>query len=46
MAEKKYNPRPVFEVIATSLIHAIKAKDWDKVQELYEQVKELSKSSP
>ena len=42
MSDKKYNPRPIFEVIASSLVTAIENKDWDKVKELYKQIKELS----
>jgi hypothetical protein len=38
-----YNPRPVFELVANSLIKAIEMKDWSKVEELYEQVKKLSR---
>jgi hypothetical protein len=37
-----YNPRPVFELLANALKQAIKAKDWAKVEEIYEQVKKLS----
>lgn len=39
----KYNPRPVFELVANSLIKAIERKDWDKVEELHEQVKKLAR---
>jgi hypothetical protein len=42
MSEKNYNPRPIFEVIASSLVVAIEKKDWNKVKELYQQIKKLS----
>ena len=40
---RQYDPRPVFELLANALLQAMKAKDWSKVEELYEQVKKLSR---
>jgi hypothetical protein len=37
-----YNPRPIFELLATSLEKAINTKDWTKVEELCKQLKKLS----
>ena len=42
MSERIYNPRPIFEVIASSLDQALEKKDWDKIQELYEEIKKLT----
>jgi hypothetical protein len=44
MVTNTYNPRPIFEVIATSLVQAMESKDWDKVQELYQEIKKLSEN--
>jgi hypothetical protein len=38
----KYDPRPVFEILANTLMQAMKKKDWARVEELYGQIKALS----
>ncbi len=43
MNEPEYNPKPIFKAIASSLVKAMEEKNWDKVKELYEDVKNLSK---
>ena len=42
MQEPEYNPRPIFKAIASSLAKALQEKDWDKIRELYEEIKKLS----
>lgn len=42
MSSHQFDPRPVFELIADSLVEAIKYKDWEKVKEIYEQIKKLA----
>ena len=39
---KNYNPRPVFEVLASALIIAIEKKDWGEIIKIHKQVKDLS----
>lgn len=40
--QSHYNPKPVFEVIASNLVDAINDKDWEKVHDVYVEVKKLS----
>ena len=42
MTDKNYDPQPVFTLIADMLMEAIKEKDWDKVEKIYEKIKRLA----
>jgi len=40
---ESYNPKPVFELIASELFVAMNNKDWKQVEAVYEQLKELAR---
>ena len=44
MPNKIYDPRPVYDMIAKSLLEAIASEDWALAVQLYDEIRKLSEN--